>query len=83
MHQTSMERHTASFPKHRNCFEAQPFTNDHKLPWGTMIFENEAGYKLAVDKYSSESSHKSFFNEHSSGRYAVFAMLTLLEYLGV
>lgn len=83
MHQASMERHTASFPKHRNCFEAQLFANDHTLPWGTIIFENEAGHTLAVDKCSPESSHKSFFNEHSSGRYAVLAMLMLLEYLGV
>lgn len=58
---------TASFPKHQNYFEAQPLTNDHKLPWGTILFKNEAGRKLAVDKYGPELPHKSFCNEHGSG----------------
>lgn len=55
------------FPKHRNYSEAQPLTNDQKLPWGTIPFKNEAGDQLAADKYGPELSHKSFCNERGSG----------------
>lgn len=54
------------FPKHQDNVEAHPLPGDCTPPGGIILFKNEAGHKLAVDKYSPKLSHKSFCNEHRS-----------------